>query len=434
VRPAAVLPALGLALGLGLAPCPLRASNAGVAQAHADLSDRLAKAGRLQDACAELDAALQADPGRPDWAQRLASLRGSAHPGASNAPTAAPLSGSAAVNVADCLAQAREAYRQSDLAGAELAWRQALSLKPGLAEAEEGLARLQREAYHHDPDQPFDQSVGDLYDAALREMRKGRLVEARQKLENARALNPVQAQVLQAMGWIQGQASVQQQSRDAQSLLAEGQRRLADGSDAKAAAAFSAALQAQPDLAEARKGLEEIRKRNSDKVQAALAQGRAAVAKKDWAAADKAYSLALSLAPEDADAKAGQSQASAELENARQAAARRKAADLSYNNGVEAWQAGDLGAAAVDFRETLRADPQDQEAAKALASVQAKLEASVDQDRAKARGLLAEGRRLETEGALEEALKRYQRAAAADPGLTPAAQALDSLQKRMKGL
>jgi hypothetical protein len=423
-----------LVLALGLAPCLLSASASGMAGAHAEMADRLAKAGRIQDACAELDAALQADPGRTDLAQRLAELRGGARPSTPSAAAATPLSGSAAVNVADCLAQAREAYRQSDLAGAELAWRQALALKPGLVEAEEGLQRLQREAYHHDPDQPFDQSVGDLYDAALREMRKGRLVEARQKLENARSLNPVQGQVLQAMGWIQGQASVQQQSRDAQSYLAEGQRRLADGSDIKAAAAFSAALQAQPDLAEARQGLDLVRKRNHDKVQAALAQGRAAAAKKDWAAADKAYGLALSLAPEDAEAKAGQSQADGELEDARQAAARRKAADQSYNNGVEAWQAGDLGAAAVDFRETLRVDPQDQEAAKALASVQAKLEASSDQDRAKARSLLAEGRRLETEGALDEALKRYQRSAAADPGLTPAAQALDSLQKRMKGL
>ena len=429
-----VFAVVALALGLWMAPSSLTASAAGMAQTRADLAERLAKAGRTLDACAELEAALQADPSRADLAQRLVDLRGRARPATATAAAATPLSGSAAVNVADCLAQAREAYRQSDLAGAELAWRQALALKPGLAEAEEGLARLQREAYHHDPDQPFDQSVGDLYDAALREMRKGRQVEARQKLENARSLNPVQAQVLQAMGWIQGQASVQQQSRDAQSYLAEGQRRLADGSDAKAAAAFSAALQAQPDLAEARRGLEEIRKRNNDKVQAALAQGRAAVAKKDWAAADRAYSLALSLAPEDADAKAGQSQAGGELENARQAAVRRKAADQAYNNGVEAWQAGDLGAAAVDFRDTLRVDPQDKEAAKALASVQAKLEASSDQDRARARSLLAEGRKLETQGALDEALKRYQRAAAADPGLTPAAQALDSLQKRMKGL
>jgi Tfp pilus assembly protein PilF len=423
-----------LALGCCLLPRALPASAAGLAQEHADLAARLAKAGRGRDACAELEAALQADPSRADLAQRLSQLRGSVQPATPTA-AAAPLSGAAqGADVEGSLAQARDAYRQSDLAGAELAWRQALALRPGQPEAVEGLARLQREAYHHDPDQPFDQSVGDLYDAALREMRKGRLVEARQKLDNARSLNPVQAQVIQALGWIQGQAQVQQQGRDAESLLAEGQRRLADHSDAKAAAAFSAALQAQPGLAEARQGLDEIRRRNADKVQAALAQGAAAAAKKDWPAADQSYSLALSLSPDDPAAKAGQALAEGELEKARQASVRRKAADEAYNHGVEAWQAGDLGAAAVDFKETLRVDPQDAEAAKALASVQAKLEASSDLDRAKARDLLKEGRRLETEGALDEALKRYERAAAADPGLTPAAQALDGLQKRMKGL
>jgi hypothetical protein len=423
-----------LALALLAWPAMAPASAPGLAQAHADAAERLAKAGRQRDACAELEAALQADPGRNDLALRLAQLRGGPQP-ASPSAAAAGLSNSAqGLNVEACLAQARDAYRESDLSGAEQAWRQALALKPGQPEAEEGLARLQREAYHHDPDQPFDQSVGDLYDAALREMRKGRLVEARQKLDNARSLNPVQAQVALALGWVQGQAQVQQQSRDAQSLLAEGQRRLADNSDARAAAAFSAALQAQPDLAEARQGLDLIRQRNADKVQAALQQGRAAAAKQDWAGADRSYSLALSLSPDDADAKAGQAQAEGELDRARQAAARRKAADEAYNKGVEAWQAGDLGAAAVDFKETLRVDPQDREAAKALASVQSKLEAASDQDNAKARDLLKEGRRLEAEGALDEALKRYQRAAAADPGLSPAAQARDDLQKRMKGL
>ncbi|HTB33865.1 MAG TPA: hypothetical protein VK842_03315, partial [bacterium] len=179
------LMALAAGLALAAAPVLLAASASGLAQAHADQAARLAKAGRTQDACAELEAALQADPGRADLQQCLAQLRGAIPQPGTPSAAAEPVTGSAGLNVAGCLAQARDAYRQSDLGGAELAWRQALVLKPGLAEAQEGLARLQREAYHHDADQPFDQSVGDLYDAALREMRKGRLVEARQKLDNA---------------------------------------------------------------------------------------------------------------------------------------------------------------------------------------------------------------------------------------------------------
>ena len=429
---------LGLAFSL-LAPL---GAGADLAQPHVDLALRLMRKGRLRDARLELDTAKALAPDRPDIRELIVSLE---QPNA-----AAPVSGSAAaIAPADPrvpaqaglgarleapLARAREAYRLSDLKAAAAAWREVLALVPTQDEAVAGLKRMDQEAYKRDADQPFDQSVADLYDAGLREMRKGRLLEARHKLEDAKALNPAQAQVLRALGMVAAGAADQKQGRDAESLVLDGQRFAADGEDAKAAAAFAAALQASPGLQAAEQGLTLVQGRNSAKVQAACAKGAAALQRKDWDAAEQAYSLALSLDPRHQGAKDGHEQAKAHLADQRGLASRRRDADRLYNSGVEAWQGGDLAMAASRFRETLTVAPDDVEATKALQAVRRKLDERAGKDRTDAAALLAEGRTLEQRGALDEALQRYGRAFAKDPGLAEAAEAKSSLEKKVKGL
>lgn len=426
---------LVLASPLAGAPDPVRAKS------HVDAALKLMRRGRLRDARLELDAASALAPGDPTIAELKASLDAPAGAG----PAAGPVPGSSAAlsatakseagaKVESLLAAARAAYHDSDLRGADARWRDVLAVDAAQAQALQGLETLKQEAYRRDKDQPFDQSVAELYEAGLREMRKGRMVEARRKLEDAKALNPAQPQVLQALQWVAAGAESEQGGRDAESLVLEGRRLAADGQDDKAAAAFSAALQASPGMGSAEQGLKQIRQRNAAKVEAALAQGQAGLKAKDWAQAEQGFALALSLAPQDAAAQSGLAEARSQREGERSLASKRREADRLYNAGIEAWQASDLALAASRFRETLRVAPDDAEAAQALQGVQRKLDERAAKDRLDAAQLLKEGRTLESRGALDEASRRFERALAKDPGLLEAAQARDAVQKRIKGM
>jgi tetratricopeptide (TPR) repeat protein len=420
-----------------LAVAPLAASNASArADAHLRDAQTLLRRGRAKDARLELQAALTLAPGRPDLVELLQSLDSGAPKALSSAaagpePEAALLIEGLEARLERPLARARASYKDNDLRAAATAYREALQLVPGNAEARAGLQRIEDEAYRHDADQPFDRAVADLYEEGMREMRKGRLVEARRKFDEAKALNPAQPQLLRALGAVAEGAQRQQGSRDAASLVLEGQRHAAAQDDAKAAAAFSAALEASPGLQAAQAGLDQVRRRNRQRVAGAIKQGEQALQSRAWDAAQRHFELALSLDPAEPQARQGLALARARQQSLRSAAAQRREADAHYNAGVDAWQAGDLAQAAVRFRDALAVLPEDAEAAKALAAVRKKLEERADKDRQDAVRLLDEGRTLEGRGALDEALRRYERALAKDPGLAPAADARQGLQQRL---
>jgi len=142
--------------------------------------------------------------------------------------------------------------------------------------------------------------------------------------------------------------------------------------------------------------------------------------------------LALALDPEQTGAKEGKEAALARSQQAQNRAQQGREADQLYNAGVEAWSAGDLGLAATRFREVLKLSPDDAEAQKALAAVRRKLDERADKDRLDAANLVEEARKLETRGAPEEALKRYERALAKDPAHAEAAQAKARLLAELK--
>jgi tetratricopeptide (TPR) repeat protein len=404
------------------------ALQAGPVERHLQAADKLMRRGRLQDARLELEVAQRLAPQREDVRQRLEGLSG----GAAAPAAASPTVGGEEARVEAALAQARAAYRDSDLKGAVEGWRRALQLRPGEKEAEAGLARLEAEAYHRDADQPFDQSVADLYEAALRESRKGRLLEARRKLEDALALNPTQPQVKAALAGLETGAQQQQEHQDAEALVLAGRQALKDHDLAAAGRAFQQALVQAPTLVSAQQGLAEVRTLGGKEARAALKKGQQALDQGDWTEAEAQFNLAQALDPVLEDARSGLQAARAKSKKARNAAEQRREADRLYNAGVEAWSAGDLGAAAGHFREVLRVDPQDAEATAALQAVRRKLDERAEKDRLDAVRLLEEGRTLEGRGAPEQALERYGRALAKDPALAEAGQAVKRLQGELQ--
>ena len=274
--------------------------------------------------------------------------------------------------------------------------------------------------------------MADLYDAGQRQARKGHLVEAKKKFDEALALNPTQAQVKAAVLALAHGAQQQQAGRDAEQWVLDGQAALKVSDWAKAGAAFQQALAQAPDLKSAREGLIEVRTRGSLQAHKALKAGQDALALNRWDEAEKQFSLALAMDPDLTEAHSGKQTALQKASQAKNKAGQRREADRLYNAGVEAWGSGDLGLAASRFREVLNLDADDPEAQKALQSVRRKLDERVEKDRVDGARLVEEGRTLETRGAPEEALKRYERALIKDPAQAEAAKAKERLLVELK--
>ena len=401
------------------------------AEEHVRIAQKLMRRGRMKDAKVELLVAQKLAPQREDVKQWLAQLEGSTPTAEVSAESGTAEAGTAS-QLEAALAQARAAYRESDLKGAAEAWHRAMLLAPQDKEAAEGLARLEHEAYHRDADQPFDQSVADLYDAGLREARKGRLVEAKAKLDQALALNPTQPQVKDALANLTPGALEQQAGRDAEQWVLDGQSALKGEDWAKAGHAFQEALKQAPSLNAAKAGLAIVKARGSEQAKRAMAAGQQALDQGRWDDAERQFSLALALDPDQEGAVEGKQAALNKAAKAKSRAQQSQEADKLYNAGVEAWSAGDLGLAASRFRDVLKLAPDDAEAQKALMAVRRKLDERAEKDRLDAVHLVEEARNLENRGAPEEALKRYERALVKDPSQGEAAKGKERLLAALK--
>jgi tetratricopeptide (TPR) repeat protein len=402
-----------------------------LAERHFQSGLKLLDKGRPQDAMQELDAAAALSPGRGDIRAAQDKARGAAE-----SPTPGPTPGQAALG-ADSLRQvqadleeAREAYGDSDLDRTAQAWNRALALDKDNAEAKEGLGRLAEEAYKRDDDAPFDSSVADLYEAALREARKEHLVEARKKLDEAQSLNPSQAQVKALLDKIESGAYAQAGSRRADEFLREGGRALDAGEWAAARRAYGEALSLRPGDKAAQEGLASLKEKSKDAVADLLARASKAP---DDASALVFYGQALAIDPDNAGAQKASDKAAERQRRREGQASVKERANALYNQGVDAWQSGQLALASQRFKEVLDLSPGDQEAQKALDTVRSKLGGQVDKDRSDALGLMKQGKALEDQGRLKEALEAYNNAVAKDSGLKDAADSAGRVEKELQG-
>lgn len=389
-----------LALSAGLVPQPARLMAGSALDAkverHAQAALKLLKRDRKLDAARELEVAVTLAPQRVDLAELLQSLR----EGRALSPTAVTpggiglLSGPLMQRVQGYMAQAERAYHEDDGAVAEHAWRQALSLDGSQAKAREGLALLQAEAWKADGDQPFDRSVGDLYQAALKDKRKGRWAQAQVRLREALALNPDHDQALALLKAVDegaAQAPEAQQERERQ------------------------ASEAQAKLAVLLRDAQSSESRGRwDEALAAL-QGAAALAPEDGALAARIAALSKRASKEKG------------LAQSRQEALR------LYNEGVEAFQAGQLELAVSRFTASAELAPGDAEAKRALNAARRRLSDKERSQRQESQALVREARRLEERGSLAEALARYEKALARDQANEQAVEALGRLRAQIKG-
>jgi tetratricopeptide (TPR) repeat protein len=425
-----LLAQLGLALAM-----QLHADDAGdLAERHYQAGLALLAQSHFKDAAEELDVAGQLAPERADIKAALEQAH-QKKPGALPvaAKTAeAPLdldATQARLKAEPVLAEAKEAYRESELEHAADAWNRALLLDKDSSEAKAGLAKLSAEAYKKDADQPFDSSVGDLYNAALREARKERYVEAQKKLEEALSLNPVQGQVKELLEKIQTGAFAQQGSMDAEASLRQAEAALEAGDLALARQNIDLSLNLKPGNPQAEKDLALERSKAAPQIKALMAKA----GQSSDEAAQALYRQVLAMEPGQAAASEALKKVQARLQQGRSQASLKQKVDQAYNDGVDAWQAGRLAEAATHFKDCLELQASDDEARKALDLVEAKLASQIDKDRAATVSLMQQGKDFEERGQLKEALDAYSRVAAKDQGNTQAAQALSRLGKELQG-
>ena len=305
-------------------------------------------------------------------------------------------------------------------------------LDPSNQVAKRGLARLSLEHYQADADQPFDQTISQLYVEALREMRKERFVEALAKLEEGLKLNPTQIQVKRLKAEVETQALIQAGERDAAALCEAGRSLLAENSYLEAKGAFERALGVDPSADCAKQGLQAHA--SAAKPYASGLNEKALKLEKLGLhdQAEGLFAQVLDLFPDTKSAQEGLKRAASNSRNLKQQGKLQEEARQWYNQGVEAWEAGRLADAASAFKQVLQRQPDDKEADLALTKVQQRLDTQLSKYAQEAVRLYEKGKELEERGQLEEAHASYQKAAARDSTYGAALEAAARLEAELK--
>ncbi len=411
----------------------LSASVTDMAERRYQKGLKLIEAGRQSDALRELEAALRLDPEREDLRQALARVQGvEAVP--PEAPSLDALTEGAPLNrVESSLVEAKAAYVRDDSDAAADAWRRALNLDASNAAAQGGLARLEAERYQFEKDQPFDSAVAELYHTALREARRGRYVEAKVKLDEALSLNPGQANVKSLLAALEDQSRQQSEVRAAEAALRDAAKALERGENLRCRALIEEARSLKAGALDLSRLERALRQASSGEVESLVLK-----AQKQKKAGQPLLALlsarrALALAPDNETARKLEKSLAARSQADEDEVRIKAQADLAFNQGVKAWSAGDLAAAAAGFRRALEIKPGDAEAAKALEKVRLRLDRQISDSQSEAQGLLAKGRELEAQGRLEQARQAYAKAAERDPSLFQAKTEAQRLTSEMAG-
>ncbi len=403
---------------------------------HVAVAFKMLKRDRKLDAAREIEVALTLDPTRQDLSELLQSLReGRAltFSAAVSAPSLVAPQEPVQARALRLLERAELAYRDDEPEAAAQAWRQALVLSPGLAPAIAGLERLKREAWQADSDQPFDSSVGDIYKDALKDKRKGRFIEARTRLREALALNPVHVKSLALLADLEKNASEQERGRHVDQNLRAALEAEKAGDLVKAHRLLEAVLEQRPHDPSVADLRQRLNVAAAPQVEALLLRAKRAEAAGRLAEAQDSLEQAFALAPERPELRTqARSVGQKVAQDLGQTQSRQEAIRL-YNEGVEAFQDGQVDLAVTRFQASVSMAPHDDESRRAL---NAALKRQRERDEARKResqALSKEAARLEAQGGLGEALTRYEKAAARDTSNSDAALAVIRLRAKIKG-
>jgi len=408
--------------------------QARAAAKHAALGDDYLQRSRNSEALAEWRLALDLDPSRRDVAEKIMNLEnpGAVPPTLSVAGNTVPPAGDLGQRIGLTLGQAEKHYQAGKFKEAELAYQEVLLMDPTNAYAQKGLDRLREETYVPDAQRAYDQVTASLYEEGMCFYRKQTWDRAAEKLQAAAKLNPDQPQVKFFLERSLAEMARQCDLARAQALVMQAQKAEAAEAWLEALTAWREAGRMQPPAAGAVAGIQRTGKKVEGVITNLLAQAKKDLENEKYAAALMGYEKVLAFFPENADAWNGHKKAHAGLENQKKSQGNQAEAQKFYNRGVEAYHQGELNQAIAAWENAAAADPQDAGIREALTRAKKEQGETRDKNRHLAQARYEDGLAAYQRGELDEALAAWKETLELDPEHAKARANIKRVQQEMK--
>jgi tetratricopeptide (TPR) repeat protein len=409
---AAIALVLALAGSLNLSGCASLSENqARAAGRHAAKGEEIFQRGRVAEAVAEWRLALKLDPSRQELAQKIHKAE---NPGTGSEAMALP-EGDLGQRVNADYCQAERLYQASQLKEAELMYKQILVLDPQHVPAQEGLNRMAEERYQPDARRVFDRMTENLYQEGMKLYRKKEWDGAEIKFSEAAKLNSEQVQVKKYLEKTRRELAKLKDLAQAQILVAQARDAERAQEWVKAYQAWLEAQRMQPLPEGAADGAARTRREVDNIVSRILDQANRDLANGKTNAALASFEKVLAIFPENADALSGVKSVRAGLETQRKSQGTKAEAQKLYNRGVEAYHKGNLPAAISAWEAAAAADPQDAGIRGQLLRAKKELTESVEKKRRAAQVRYEDGLAAYQRGELDEALAAWTETLELDP-------------------
>jgi tetratricopeptide (TPR) repeat protein len=387
---------------------------------------------RSSEALAEWRLALALDPARRDVAEKISRLENSGTAASRSVGNSLNADEDLGRRIALTLNQADKYYQASQLKEADLAYNEILQLDPANGFAQKGLAQLAAETYAADTQRPYDQLTANLYQEGMGFYRKKEWAQSMAKLQEAAKLNPEQPQVKKFLDLSLAEAARQRDMVRERQLVEQAQSAEAAHAWLPAYAAWQEAANLVPPPAEAAAGVQRTGREVKALTAGMLAQAQKKMTAGEYAEALAGYEKVLELFPENADAGSGAKQARLALDNPKQSRGGQAEAQKLYNRGVEAYRQGELAQAVSAWESAAAADPQDAVIRDALARA-AKEQGEVrEKNHRLAQARYDDGLAAYQRGELDQALAAWKEALELDPEHAKARANLKRVEQEMK--
>jgi tetratricopeptide (TPR) repeat protein len=291
---------------------------------------------------------------------------------------------------------------------------------------------LQAEVYTPDAQRAYDQLTASLYTEGMRAYRLRDWDRAASKLQEAAKLNPEQPQVKKFMTAAQAEAAGLRDRARTRALVAQAQKAESGRDWPQALAAWQEAGRMQPPAPEAAEGVRRAGREVEKLAAGLLAQARKNLDAGNHAAAREGYEKVLALFPDNTEAEHGAAQVRGVLAHQQASRGSRAEAQKLYNRGVEAYRRGDLNQAVSAWEGAHATDPQDAGIRDALARAQKEQGEVREKKRRLAQTRYEDGLAAYQRGELDEALAAWKETLELDPEHAKARANLKRVQQEMK--
>lgn len=401
-----------------------------IAVKHEQLGNQYYDRGRSKDAIREWQAALDLAPDRKSLQKRIQAVESGKH-WDSQVDSVENNSKGKQEKINSELKKAESYYRNSRLKDAEVTWRHVLSLDPVNQGARQGMARLEDETYRKDLERSFDLMTEDLYEQGMHHFRKEDWESAFTKLSEAGNLNADQPQVKkylerthQEVQRVLNVQTVGQLVRDAKAAEEKKSWLAANRLWGKVVALDSSHTAALAGVKRSQMQLEKWSEQEIRKAKKAYKSGK-------YTSALAAYQRVLGVFSKHLRARQGKKQALAARQQGTQAATQKTQAEKKFNQGVVHYRQGRLDQAITLWEQAVAQDPNDKEYQEWFIRAKKEKAGAVEQNKQQAQITYQDGLAAYQRGELNKAFILWEETLELDPDHQKARANIEKIKKEM---